>query len=72
MGFLGKEGTTYRKLVTVRSSLNYYIIVNSEDRGEDDLDTYWGIAFFENGELVVKDESPPVWWHQVENIFYAT
>ena len=72
MGFLGKEGTTYRKLVTVRSSLNYYIIVNSEDRSEDDLDTYWGIAFFENGELVVKDESPPAWWHQVENIFYAT
>jgi len=40
---------------------------NSEDRSEDNLDTYWDIAFFENGELVVKDESPPVWWHQVES-----
>lgn len=39
---------------------------NSEDRSEDDLDTYWDIAFFENGELVVKDESPPAWWYQVE------
>jgi predicted ABC-type ATPase len=38
---------------------------NSEDRSEDDLDTYWAIAFFEDGELVVKDESPPTWWHQV-------
>ncbi len=43
---------------------------NSEDRGEDDLDTYWDIAFFENGKLVVKDESPPAWWHQVESTFY--
>lgn len=43
---------------------------NSEDRSEDDLDTYWGIAFFENGELVDKDESPPAWWHQVESTFY--
>ena len=43
---------------------------NSEDRSEDDLDTYWGIAFFENGELIVKDESPPAWWHQVESTFY--
>lgn len=43
---------------------------NSEDRSEDDLDTYWDIAFFENGELVVKDESPPTWWHQVESTFY--
>lgn len=43
---------------------------NSEDRSEDNLDTYWDIAFFENGELVVKDESPPAWWSQVENIFY--
>jgi predicted ABC-type ATPase len=42
---------------------------NSEDRSEDDLDTYWDIAFFENGELVVKDESPPAWWHQVESAF---
>lgn len=39
---------------------------NSEDRSEEELDTYWDIAFFENGELVVKDESPPAWWHQVE------
>jgi len=43
---------------------------NSEDRSEDNLDTYWGIAFFENGELVVKDESPPAWWYQVESTFY--
>lgn len=43
---------------------------NSEDRSEDGLDTYWDIAFFENGELVVKDESPPAWWHQVENTFH--
>lgn len=43
---------------------------NSEDRSEDDLDTYWDIAFFENGKLVIKDESPPAWWHQVEGTFY--
>jgi predicted ABC-type ATPase len=43
---------------------------NSEDRGVDDLDTYWDIAFFENGELVVKAESPPAWWHQVESTFH--
>jgi len=43
---------------------------NSEDRSDDNLDTYWDIAFFENGELVVKDESPPAWWHQVESTFY--
>jgi predicted ABC-type ATPase len=42
---------------------------NSEDRSEDDLDTYWDIAFFENGELVAKDQSPPEWWHRVESIF---
>jgi predicted ABC-type ATPase len=42
---------------------------NSEDRTEDDLDTYWDIAFFENGKLGVKDESPPAWWHQVETTF---
>jgi predicted ABC-type ATPase len=42
---------------------------NSEDRSEDDLDTYWDIAFFENGKLVVKDESPPAWWNQVESTF---
>lgn len=43
---------------------------NSEDRSEDDLDTYWDIAFFENGALVVKDESPPAWWRQVEGTYY--
>ena len=43
---------------------------NSEDRSEDELDTYWDIAFFENGEFLVKDESPPAWWHQVEHTFY--
>lgn len=39
---------------------------NSEDRNEDNLDTYWDIAFFEDGEFVTKVESPPAWWHQVE------
>jgi predicted ABC-type ATPase len=43
---------------------------NSEDRSEDDRDTYWDIACFENGQLVVKDQSPPGWWHQVESTFY--
>ena len=42
---------------------------NSEDRSDDDLDTYWDIAFFEDGELVFKDESPPTWWHKVESTF---
>lgn len=42
---------------------------NSEDRTDEDLDTYWDIAFFENGKLVIKDESPPAWWHRVENTF---
>lgn len=42
---------------------------NSKDRSEDNLDTYRDIAFFENGQLVVKDESPPSWWYQVENTF---
>ncbi|WP_051862325.1 zeta toxin family protein [Ferrovum myxofaciens] len=43
---------------------------NSEDRSDNDLDTYWDIAFFEDGEFVLKDESPPAWWHQVESTFY--
>lgn len=43
---------------------------NSEDRSGDDLDTYWDIAFFDNGELVAKEESPPAWWCQVETTFY--
>lgn len=42
----------------------------SMDRSEDDLYTYWDIALFENGKLVVKDDSPPAWWHQVERTFY--
>lgn len=42
---------------------------NSEDRGEDGLDTYWDIAFFENGKLVVRDESTPGWWQRVESTF---
>lgn len=42
---------------------------NSEDRSDDDLDTYWGIAYFENGKLIVQDGSPPAWWHQVEEAF---
>lgn len=43
---------------------------NSEDRSEDGLDTYWGIALFENGKLVAKDESLPAWWDQVESTFH--
>lgn len=43
---------------------------NSEDRCEVGLDTYWDIAFFENGKLVIQDESPPAWWHQVESNLY--
>lgn len=43
---------------------------NSEDRSDDGLDTYWDIAFFENGALVTKDESPPAWWDQVERDFH--
>lgn len=42
---------------------------NSESRGEDNLDTYWDVAFFENGEMIAKDDSPPGWWHQVERTF---
>lgn len=42
---------------------------NSEERSEDDLDTYWDVAFYENGEMVAKDNSPPQWWHQVESTF---
>lgn len=40
---------------------------NSEDRVEDELDTYWDIAFFENGQLVAKVDSPPAWWGRVEH-----
>ncbi len=43
---------------------------NSEDRVENDSDTYWDIAFFENGRLIVKVEHPPPWWHQVESTFH--
>mgnify|MGYP003385580529 CR=1 FL=1 len=39
---------------------------NSEDREEDAADTYWDIAFFEDGNLVCKVESPPAWWLEVE------
>lgn len=42
---------------------------NSENRSDDGLDTYWDVAFIENGELVAKDESPPAWWQQVETTF---
>jgi predicted ABC-type ATPase len=42
---------------------------NSEERSEDDLDTYWDIAFFENGELVIKDECQLAWWRKVEGTF---
>lgn len=38
---------------------------NSETRGPDEEDTYWDIAFFENGKLVAQDESPPEWWRQI-------
>ena len=43
---------------------------NSEDRSEDDSDTYWDITCFDDGELVAKDESPPAWWRHVESTFY--
>lgn len=38
---------------------------NSEDNPAEDGDAYWGIAFFEDGHLVVSDDSPPDWWHEV-------
>jgi predicted ABC-type ATPase len=41
---------------------------NSEDRVEGGEDTYWDIAFFEDGLLVCKDESPPRWWLEVERM----
>lgn len=41
---------------------------NSEDSEEGGADTYWDIAFFEDGVLVSKDESPPEWWLKVERI----
>ena len=41
---------------------------NSEDREEGGADTYWDIAFFEDGVLVSKEESPPEWWLKVERI----
>lgn len=41
---------------------------NSADRIEDGEDTYWDIAFFEDGVLVCKDKSPPQWWLEVERI----
>lgn len=41
---------------------------NSEDREEGGADTYWDIAFFEDGLLVCKEESPPEWWLKVERI----
>ena len=44
-------------------------IDNSEDRSEGGLDAYWDIAFFENGELVIKDPFSPGWWNQVECTF---
>lgn len=43
---------------------------NSEDRSDPDVDTYWDLAFFDRGKLVVRDESPPAWWHQVESAFH--
>jgi len=41
---------------------------NSENREEDTANTYWDIAFFEDGNLVCKVESPPPWWLEVERI----
>lgn len=41
---------------------------NSEDREADTADTYWDIAFFEDGELACRVESPPAWWLEVERI----
>lgn len=42
---------------------------NSEDRSEDGLDTYWDIAFLEDGELITKDQTAPSWWSRVEEVF---
>lgn len=42
---------------------------NSEDRVDDDSDTYWDIALFEDGKLIIKDGSQPAWWDQVESTF---
>jgi len=41
---------------------------NSEDREEDGANTYWDIAFFEDGVLVSKGDAPPEWWLKVERI----
>jgi len=38
---------------------------NSEDNPVEDGDAYWGVAFFEDGNLVVSDDSPPAWWQEV-------
>lgn len=41
---------------------------NSQDRVLGGGDTYWDIAFFEDGVLVTKDASPPQWWLVVERM----
>jgi predicted ABC-type ATPase len=41
------------------------VMDNSEDREDDAQDTYWDIAFFEDGRLVTTDNSPPDWWENV-------
>ena len=38
---------------------------NSEDWGDDGEDTYWDIAFFEEGRLITSEDFPPNWWHEV-------
>lgn len=38
---------------------------NSEDRTDDDEDTYWDFAFLEEGRLVTSDVSSPAWWDEV-------
>ena len=52
----------------VRAASLAIYLDNSEDREEGGADTYWDIAFFEDGVLVSNEESPPEWWLKVERI----
>lgn len=44
---------------------------NSEDRRDDGQDTYWDIAFFEDGHLRASENAPPDWWGEVLRVFRA-
>lgn len=41
---------------------------NSEDHSEEGQDTYWDIAFFEDGQLCECEGAPPEWWSDVLDI----